>query len=290
MSEQTWGEWLRTHRDEFLSLLKWVRSWFPSGTKDDPAGQTNAAQHGVLVLGPGGVGKSTLGRLLSGQVTPIFDEPTRYDESLNTESYPLEGATDIEMVVAPGQSRRRDATWGGLLNELASGAFRGLIFVVSHGYGNHGLGEHTGYQDHPLFKGRKDEFLQAFLEHNRSEEFQIIRELVPHIKPPAGGKFWMLTLVTKQDLWWDDRAEVEAAYSVGAYGAEIKKLQDAHGVRLFRHELALASLVISNFKTGRGEVLKENTAGYDQECHARSFRALVEKLAALRQWESGDGN
>ena len=107
------------------------------------------------------------------------------------------------------------------------------------------------------------------------------------VTAPPGGKFWLLTLVTKQDLWWEDRAEAESFYTTGDYAAEIEKIKNHHGGRLFRHELALTSLVISNFETGKGELLKPNTAGYDHKHHVQTLRNLFGSLDALRRWEEG---
>jgi hypothetical protein len=114
----------------------------------------------------------------------------------------------------------------------------------------------------------------------------VLQGIAPKISPPAGGKFWLLSLVTKQDLWWNERAEVESFYTERDYATEIGKIQARHGGRLFRHELVLASLVISNLETGKGETLKQNTAGYDHRFHALSLRSLLQKLEALRRWEA----
>ena len=143
----------------------------------------------------------------------------------------------------------------------------------------------VSYKDHRLYKGNIDHFREAFIQDRQEEELKVLREIVPKITPPTGGKFWLLTLVTKQDLWWKDRAEVETFYTKGDYGAEIGKLLARHGERLFRTEIALASLVISNFETGRGEELKQNTAGYDHRRHVLSLRKLYEMFEALRRWK-----
>ena len=40
----------------------------------------------VLILGRGGSGKSTLGKLLSGEYDSLLDLPGKYDESLDTDT------------------------------------------------------------------------------------------------------------------------------------------------------------------------------------------------------------
>lgn len=55
--------------------------------------------------------------------------------------------------------------------------------------------------------------------------------------------------------------------------------------RRFRHEFAFASLVISNFVTGREERLKPNAQGYDHRRFVESLRRLFETVASLKDWE-----
>jgi hypothetical protein len=46
------------------------------------------------------------------------------------------------------------------------------------------------------------------------------------------------------------------------------------------------SLVISNFKTGREELLQKNIAGYDQVLQVQSIRRLFETIGILMKWEA----
>ncbi|HKI20222.1 MAG TPA: hypothetical protein VKA15_20195 [Isosphaeraceae bacterium] len=101
----------------------------------------------------------------------------------------------------------------------------------------------------------------------------------------TSGKIWMLSLVSKQDLWWPQRPDVEGHYREGKYGKIIDHLQSHCGRLRFRHEFAFASLVISNFETGMNERLRPNTEGYDQRLQVQSLRRLFETIAALKQWE-----
>ncbi len=98
-------------------------------------------------------------------------------------------------------------------------------------------------------------------------------------------RFWVLTLVTKQDLWWPDRALVESHYRSGEYRTLMHGVTEAVGKSNFRHELIFSSLVISNFTTGLGELLASTVAGYDQNLQAESLRRLWETIDALKNWE-----
>src|SRR5262249_26282830 len=119
----------------------------------------------------------------------------------------------------------------------------------------------------------------------RDEELAVLRQLAPHLAANT-GKLWFLSLVAKQDLWWRDRAEVQAHYDQGGDGDEVRKLQGQRGHQQFRHEFAYASLVIGNFATGMGELLQENTAGFDHHLYVQSLRRLFETIDSLREWEA----
>ena len=54
----------------------------------------------------------------------------------------------------------------------------------------------------------------------------------------------------------------------------------------FRHDLALASLVIANFATVTGDAIKKSVAGYDHQAQVESVRKLIERVIALKDWEA----
>ena len=200
--------WAWDKRSQILGLLAELRDWFRGGKKD-----AKAEKPGILILGAGGTGKSTLGRILSGDFDLLLDPPGEYKESISTEEYELQGEPKAEILVLPGQSHRRDATWPELLADLTAGKFRGIILINAYGY--HTIGE-ARYQDTPIFKEKakgkgKAGFLAAYIEDRCAEELAILRRVADAIRPVA-GRVWMLSLITKQDLWWPQRAKVEQHY------------------------------------------------------------------------------
>jgi hypothetical protein len=86
----------------------------------------------ILVFGPGGTGKTTLGGMLSGNFEP-YSGTRQYNKSLATEDYTI-GGYPCTILVPPGQSRRRIQTWPQLYNLFLNGKKTIIINVVSYGY------------------------------------------------------------------------------------------------------------------------------------------------------------
>lgn len=234
-----------------------------------------------LILGAGGVGKTTTAKLLQGDFDNVKRIPGVYEESIGLESYTLEDDPHVSIVVAPGQVRHRDSTWTELETGISSDKYRGVILVNSYGY--HSLGE-ISYKSHRLYKGNTDEFLQKYLEDRRQEEVEVLTRLAPHIST-VKKKFWLFNLVTKADLWWPKYESVKRHYELGEFGSGLVNLEGRLGKGNFRHERALGSLVISNFVTGRGELLAQTASGYDQNLQTDFFKRFWAALTALKKWE-----
>lgn len=280
-SELGWkiASWVWDRKDEIVRKLTDLYGWYRGSSS------AKKARPGLLILGAGGTGKSTLAKLLAGEYDLLLDPPGAYEESIDIEHYTLQGPPEVEIVVPPGQEHRREATWNDLLADIAAGRFRGIIMLVAYGY--HSLGQ-VSYKDTRLYKekGKQKDFLKAFLEDKRAHELAVLRQLAPNMKLNQ-GRLWLLTVVAKQDLWWPKKSEVEDHYRNGGYGAEIQQMLGQLGQRQFRHEFAFASLVIRNFVTGRDEKLKSNAEGYDHTLQIASLRRLIETIDALRTWEAG---
>jgi len=234
----------------------------------------------ILIIGPGGTGKTTLSRILSGDFDWLADAPWKYDESFAVDRIRIQ-KRNVEAIIAPGQKQRRGTTWAKLRADLSAGRFRGVILVSAFGY--HSI---TGNVPLATIKpGKKREAaLEEFLGECRADEFAVFRELCEAMKP-SPKKLWLLSLVTKQDLWAREEAAVQAHYLSGEYAAVVGQLAADRGSQLFHSELAFASLVISNWVAGRNERLVKNTEGYDHQDQVTSVRRVIDILDGLRQCE-----
>lgn len=228
----------------------------------------------ILVVGPGGVGKSTLSKFL---YTPSLKiPPDAYTESLREERMSLPGDAVAELITAPGQ-KRHIAKWEDLFDALKKrGKTFGVVFVTA--YGHHAtpltMSQLRGKDDSvpPSAARYFGERRQAEIEALRAVEVLLRR----HTKP-----FWMISLVTKQDLWWPDRKNVERYYCQGEYADIIESIRVAHAATGFEHEYFSLAVHSQNLYHDEGKILQATSAGYDdiiKYSHQKAFLDLIEKL------------
>jgi hypothetical protein len=91
----------------------------------------------------------------------------------------------------------------------------------------------------------------------------------------------MLTLVTKQDLWWDERQQVRQYYEHSEYNKYIEEIRASLGERRFVHEYLSTALEVSNFRSGDGHVLANVVAGYEDGIRLANMSHMVNALIAL---------
>jgi GTPase SAR1 family protein len=231
----------------------------------------------IAIFGAGGTGKTTLGQLLAGSYE-LSDLPT-YRESIRMEQYRLDSNSMGSIVVAPGQERQED-TWDDLLRSLASGKVKLIIHVVAWGY--HSFNE-FGYMKHPLYqKGMSiDEFVAVYTTERQQRELEVLRKLQPYLSIANQKKTVMVTLVSKQDLWWNQRDRVKTHYSNGEYEQIIQNVRNRLGASNFVHEYCSASLVMNNFRSIDDELLVATTGGYDQQLKSANFRKFLSVIENL---------
>ena len=214
----------------------------------------------ILVFGPGGVGKSTMGRVLFQDFNPEIHAD--YTSSVTQESYSLPGGVACDLLVPRGQIDEIEFNWKDLYDRLREGGTVGIINVVAYGF--HSI-QSLSYTETPVYEDgmTEAEFVDGDTEKRRDRELRVIGELESRIDD-APGELQMITLGAKQDLWWERRHEVRAWYENGPYGEVIRRITTKRGKRHFNHTYLSASFILRNFVDGRGEVLHRHDAEYDE--------------------------
>ncbi|MCI0701683.1 MAG: hypothetical protein L0241_11425 [Planctomycetia bacterium] len=266
---QEWGMWAWDNRKVAIDLWVAFRRWLKKSR--------------LLVIGPGGTGKTTLARLLSGEFDWLLDSPWRYNEDIAITKHKLRNDATTQVIVMPGQTHRQPSSWAKLGEQLTTGYYRGVILVTAFGY--HSL-PRISYKEHRLYNRSKgiDQFRSDYLAACRTDEIECLRKLSPYLQA-CRKKVWLLSLVAKQDLWFGD-PEVERWHTEGDCGEQITELCRAKPPELFRHERLGASHIISNFVTYYDEILKKNSEGYDHRAQIESLRRVIEVIDGLRKWEA----
>jgi hypothetical protein len=232
----------------------------------------------IYAFGPGGAGKKTLAQLLSGEYS-LETVPPDYDESWELEDHGIEGRNFVPVYVPPGQEHRKPYQWDDLYRQMNESGRYAVINVVAWGY--HSLAK-TELQRHQLFRPgmSESEFMSLFLPDRRDAELRVMREIVPHLKA-APQRLRMLTLVTKQDLWWDQRYEVRNIYESGVYADLINELRLHKGAANFSHYYVSASLNLLNFRTVDGKLLRATESGYDLALWVANFHNVLTQIKRM---------
>jgi hypothetical protein len=189
-----------------------------------------------------------------------------------------------KIIVAPGQKARRDTEWPPLFDEIRKGKAAGIIHVTAYGYHSirRGISLESTEVWHrvPEDERSPETFLPAYLENRRKEECDVWKELVG-VARQAPNDPWLMTVVTKQDLWADQQEEVHQFYTDGSYSDVIRDTRSGLGGKKLRHEVAFASFIIQNFVGPADQTLAETVGGFDQKKQIDSIdrlSTLIEEL------------
>lgn len=115
-----------------------------------------------------------------------------------------------------------------LLNLMTNNKVVGVINIVNYGYQ---YTEELAEDWNRVFKVGAKEVKQSFLKENRKREIQRTEELLERISPDLKKIKWIITVINKADVWYDDKEEVIKYYTEGDYGEIIKKL--SHKVDIY---------------------------------------------------------
>jgi energy-coupling factor transporter ATP-binding protein EcfA2 len=207
----------------------------------------------VLVLGASGAGKSSFLKLMTGENPNI----ARIERT--TKSRPVTGKIEnsfFRLMDTPGQpdevyrnERKKTILEAARENRL------GIINVVAHGYHEETVVASEAVNDR---KARK-----SYLESRRQLEIDLLSEWTETLCGEGGAAAWMITVVTKADLWWvagDDQPAL-AHYQTGSYFVDLGSARRIpHDVRPYssQNQLFYNNVPMSGFYTDEQRLADHN--------------------------------
>lgn len=218
---------------------------------------------GIFVFGPQGVGKTTLMNVLSGS-SEINDIPTEYQSSAKNERMSFGGHVYFKVFSAPGQTSLADIHWPDLFEKMNRYQRVLCIFCCSYGC-------------HTNFELGAEENGQSFLEEHRGIESELFLNFCTQLKSVT-GKLALMLLVTKQDLWWDQRIDVENHYLQAKFAKGFRLLEENKKASGFISARSSVSLSIQNLYNAYRQLIKSTVGGYDQLIQKANFGSFLTQI------------
>ncbi len=266
-------EWLIKHAPALITSWEKVRRYFKRKPVEEPT-ESTAPLSKILILGCGGVGKSTLAKILTGEANDLLADIYTYKESLGEEENSVSENASV-ITVLPGQKLRRSVVWPEFLKGIESGVYQGVILVDC--FGHHTLGE-LEVTSHKLWKNDIVLFRKEYLAAQRADELEVAK-LLTHSFKQRQSPMWLLHVTTKADLWWGKRSQCSAHIASETYAALNSSLPNGS-----RSEQVQTCLAISNVNTKDGKCLFEHSKDYDQVKRLKSLELLTAMVLEMQKW------
>jgi energy-coupling factor transporter ATP-binding protein EcfA2 len=171
-------------------------------------------KHRILVLGSSGTGKTNFIKSLT-QLIPEAVHALNRSEFIKAHHLKIDGHPFV-FVDTPGQhdhaSKRITAIQDAMKDSVA-----GIINVVSYGYHEGPASLADVFEADGSLRG-------SFLANRRQIEIEAMAEWKTHLASREIAR-WLMTVITKADLWWDSREAVYYHYQFGDYGRALGAAQ-----------------------------------------------------------------
>lgn len=176
----------------------------------------------ILLIGASGAGKTQFIESIKNVLSPRLTQLQRTIE-LERRKVTIDGYPFL-LIDTPGQkldeAKRKKA-----INEAIATKMEGFINIVCYGY--HEAAEADKSQ--AIGVGCRTIADPTYLKERRQVELDLLSEWVPHVIPETAR--WVLTVVTKADLWWPDtKRQIQRYYEQGPYAKVIESTGINHAV------------------------------------------------------------
>lgn len=256
---------------EFLD--KWKRRAEAMG-KLVEKGRKLLPRNEIVIIGCGGVGKTTLSRYLAGDFQSVKDVPGDYLESVGMEEVTVEGLFGVTALVPPGQFSRQENFWPQLANAIEHRKhIRGVIYVGAYGFHNPGTDS---------LAITKESFEK--LVHEKLTLEKQTREILIEWCSKRKHPLWVLEVVAKQDLWYGQSPPSAPPYEPDLKTAILAKEGELTGEMIF-HQRVDVAFKISPIRAADGSILHPSSPEYESSKQSESLQNLDKAIAAIKSWK-----
>jgi energy-coupling factor transporter ATP-binding protein EcfA2 len=165
----------------------------------------------IVVFGLSGAGKSQFINCLKKNLIIADRTDTTVKIKFKLEDFPL------HFIDTPGQAAREFPRKQEVIKILKDGV-EGIINVISYGY------EENPEQTLDKIFDPNGDVKESFLKLNRKVEVERLAEWLPLIQPKDVN--WIINLVSKADLWWEETDNVNNHYLNGEYNEAFDKINN----------------------------------------------------------------
>ncbi len=160
----------------------------------------------VLILGASGAGKTQFVNSFNKEIADIQvvnRTHTSEKTNLTVDKIPL------KFFDTPGHGTKQEVRRQEIDNLILKRTkYVGIINVVSYGY-------HERENNEKIVFDEKGKVKNEIIEQHRKEELRLLDEWLPILR--LSSVKWVITLVTKADIWWDFEDDVYEYYRYGKY-------------------------------------------------------------------------
>lgn len=165
-------------------------------------------KHKILVLGSSGVGKTNLLQSLSTLMPEVIHYSRRTSDS--TKSKLSIDEIPFEFIDTPGQSEHSAIRMRAIRESVSE--LDCILNIVCYGYHEYARGKEQAFEADGSLNFQ-------YLEDNRKREIRALKEWSEILG--GNAPYRLITVVTKADLWWDNRDDVFNHYEKGDYFNEL---------------------------------------------------------------------
>lgn len=177
----------------------------------------------ILIIGVSGSGKTQFLNSFLG--IPMLQDNRTYVP--DNKYFIFDNGRKIQFIDLPGHTTLQGARQK-YIDEITKNKIKGIINVVNYGYND------AEQNNADVFKTGENEVKPAYLIDNRKSELSQLKEWLNRIHGESKPD-WIITIVNKADIWYNQKDEVMDYYENGDYGDEFKEIKRVTNHFVFKY-------------------------------------------------------